>query len=250
MIPSASARRRGSSMTIASLLALHTAAAAAAAPTSASPATPITIAANTVLKRLPADAEALTFRGENAQRTFELSLGRNEAARIGTLQVALTNAVSLLPERSGRQNRRQRNPADRPAGGLARQAHRELDPRAAGSARAGRQQHQGLGGPEATGWIARSTPPTSSGPPSTPRKPASWFRARRTPPFAGWTISRSSRSPRTGRPESMSWLPTTRRRQRSSGWPPSSQCWCVGPASSARWSTSVPIEGPAPASTS
>lgn len=100
MIPSARFSRGllGSLTALGSALALQ---AATAAPALDPPQSAAAQAASpTILKRLPADAEALTFRGENAQRTFRLSLGRNEAARIGVFQIALFNAVSLLPEHS------------------------------------------------------------------------------------------------------------------------------------------------------
>lgn len=54
----------------------------------------------TVLKRLPAGTSELTMRGEYAVRSFTMNFGRSEAARTGVLQLALLNAVSILPERS------------------------------------------------------------------------------------------------------------------------------------------------------
>ena len=53
-----------------------------------------------VLRRLPASAEELTFRGESDGRSFVLQLSRIEAARAKVFQIALLNAVSTLPERS------------------------------------------------------------------------------------------------------------------------------------------------------
>ncbi|MDX7949579.1 cellulose biosynthesis cyclic di-GMP-binding regulatory protein BcsB [Lichenihabitans sp. Uapishka_5] len=82
--------------------------AATAAADGAAPA-PFVIAPRTVaaavpggvlLKRLPAGQDGLTFRGEMASRRFAVALGRSEAARINTFQVALRNTVSLLPEHS------------------------------------------------------------------------------------------------------------------------------------------------------
>lgn len=54
----------------------------------------------TVLKRLPASSNELTMRGEYAVRTFTMNFGRTEAARTAVLQLAVLNAVSILPERS------------------------------------------------------------------------------------------------------------------------------------------------------
>lgn len=54
----------------------------------------------TVLKRLPAGSGELTMRGEYAVRTLTMNFGRTEAARTAVLQLALLNAVSILPERS------------------------------------------------------------------------------------------------------------------------------------------------------
>ena len=94
-------------MAAASILALSAAAAAAesAAPAPfAVPSRAETAAAlptgDTMVKHLPAGRSELTFRGEMASRRFAIVLGRNEAARITTFQVALRNTVSLLPEHS------------------------------------------------------------------------------------------------------------------------------------------------------
>ena len=57
-------------------------------------------AGDTRIKHLPAGRDELRFRGEMASRRFPVVLGRGEAARISTFQVALRNTVSLLPERS------------------------------------------------------------------------------------------------------------------------------------------------------
>ena len=90
----------------ASCLALSVNASRAAAPVAAlqvSPrgaAGPAPVAAPTILKRLPAGNDELTLRGESASRTFTVQLSRTEAARTTTFQIALLNAISLLPERS------------------------------------------------------------------------------------------------------------------------------------------------------
>lgn len=94
-------------MAAASILALSAAAAAAEAPAAAPFAIPSRAESaaalqpgDTIVKHLPAGRSELTFRGELASRRFAIVLGRNEAARIATFQVALRNTVSLLPEHS------------------------------------------------------------------------------------------------------------------------------------------------------
>ena len=94
-------------MAAASILALSAAAAAAESPAPAPFAIPSRAeaasalpAGDTIVKHLPAGRSELTFRGEMASRRFAIVLGRNEAARITTFQVALRNTVSLLPEHS------------------------------------------------------------------------------------------------------------------------------------------------------
>ncbi|WP_131195571.1 cellulose biosynthesis cyclic di-GMP-binding regulatory protein BcsB [Lichenihabitans psoromatis] len=64
------------------------------------PGTPSVDQANAVIKHLPAGRLELMFNGENTTKTWQISLGRLEAARTQTFQLALLNAVSLLPERS------------------------------------------------------------------------------------------------------------------------------------------------------
>ena len=92
-------------MAAASILALSAGTAAAESPTPAPFAIPSRAEAtlpsgDTNVKHLPAGRSELTFRGEMASRRFAIVLGRNEAARITTFQVALRNTVSLLPEHS------------------------------------------------------------------------------------------------------------------------------------------------------
>ena len=52
------------------------------------------------LKRLPAGPDELIFRGENAGGRWSVYLSPGEAARIQTFQLAMLNAVVVLPERS------------------------------------------------------------------------------------------------------------------------------------------------------
>ena len=101
--PALRTRLLGSTVAVAlSLLA----GAAAAQTEAAAPALTITSPHHvrtddgTLLKHLPAGQDELTFRGENASRSFQITMGRTEAARTTALQVALLNAVSVLPDRS------------------------------------------------------------------------------------------------------------------------------------------------------
>lgn len=102
------ARRRGLLLAVSAVALLSgsaTAQPASVAPLQIAPRTQPaqpgeSVAPDTILKRLPAGPEELTFRGEMASRSFTVPLGRSEAARISTLQVAILNTVSLLPERS------------------------------------------------------------------------------------------------------------------------------------------------------
>jgi hypothetical protein len=52
------------------------------------------------LKRLPAGPGELVFRGENASRRWSVFLSPAEAARTQSFQLAMLNAVVVLPERS------------------------------------------------------------------------------------------------------------------------------------------------------
>jgi cellulose synthase operon protein B len=56
--------------------------------------------APTVLKRLPAGRDELTFHGEAASRTWSIALTASEAAHAATFQFGLLNSVVVLPERS------------------------------------------------------------------------------------------------------------------------------------------------------
>lgn len=81
------------SLAAASLLAFWPLSAGAAAPAPGfAPAAPI--------KHLPAGPEELVFRGESAHRSWSVYLGRGEIERTRSFQIALKNAVSVLPERS------------------------------------------------------------------------------------------------------------------------------------------------------
>jgi hypothetical protein len=53
-----------------------------------------------ILKRLPAGKDELTFRGENATRNWTIDLSPSEAAMGSSFQLAMLNAVVVLPERS------------------------------------------------------------------------------------------------------------------------------------------------------
>jgi hypothetical protein len=53
-----------------------------------------------LLKRLPAGKEELVFRGENATRNWTIYLSPSEAAMGSSFQLAMLNAVVVLPERS------------------------------------------------------------------------------------------------------------------------------------------------------
>lgn len=95
----------GSTVAVAAGLSLLAGAAAAQTEPAAqtltiAPAHHARVDDNTLLKHLPAGKDELTFRGENASRTFQITMGRTEAARTTALQVALLNAVSVLPDRS------------------------------------------------------------------------------------------------------------------------------------------------------
>jgi len=57
-------------------------------------------AETTVLKRLPAGHDELVFRGENASRSWLLYLSPAEAERASNFQLAMLNAVVVLPDRS------------------------------------------------------------------------------------------------------------------------------------------------------
>lgn len=72
---------------------------AMAAPATPAPAV-VAPAPALALKHLPAGQEQLTFRGELSHRTFSVYLGRGEVERAKVFQLALKNAVALLPERS------------------------------------------------------------------------------------------------------------------------------------------------------
>lgn len=56
-----------------------------------------------VLKRLAAGHDELTFRGEAMSRVFSISLSRSEAAQIESFQLGLLNAVTILPDLSALQ---------------------------------------------------------------------------------------------------------------------------------------------------
>jgi hypothetical protein len=71
-----------------------------AAPPFAYAETAAGVESGPVLKRLPAGKEELTFRGENATRSWTVVFSRAEVARTAALQIAMLNAVSVLPERS------------------------------------------------------------------------------------------------------------------------------------------------------
>jgi len=53
-----------------------------------------------LLKRLPASRDELIFRGENASRDWPVYLSPAEAARAASFQLAMLNAVVVLPDRS------------------------------------------------------------------------------------------------------------------------------------------------------
>ena len=53
-----------------------------------------------VLKHLPAGHDEMVFRGETAQRSWSVYLGRAEVDHTKAFQLALKNTVLLLPERS------------------------------------------------------------------------------------------------------------------------------------------------------
>ncbi|MGO8833489.1 MAG: cellulose biosynthesis cyclic di-GMP-binding regulatory protein BcsB [Roseiarcus sp.] len=53
-----------------------------------------------LLKRLPASRDELVFRGENASRDWLVYLSPAEAARAASFQLAMLNAVVVLPDRS------------------------------------------------------------------------------------------------------------------------------------------------------
>jgi cellulose synthase operon protein B len=53
-----------------------------------------------LLKRLPASRSELIFRGENASREWLIYLSPAEAARAASFQIAVLNAVVVLPDRS------------------------------------------------------------------------------------------------------------------------------------------------------
>ena len=53
-----------------------------------------------VLKHLPAGRDEMVFRGETAQRSWSVYLGRAEVDHTKAFQLALKNTVLLLPERS------------------------------------------------------------------------------------------------------------------------------------------------------
>ncbi len=87
-----------SSAAVASLMIL-------AATCSAGAATPSSslfdqTAQPSVLKHLPAGHDELVFRGETAQRSWSVYLGRSEVDHTKAFQLALKNTVLLLPERS------------------------------------------------------------------------------------------------------------------------------------------------------
>ncbi len=52
------------------------------------------------LKHLPAGHDELVFRGESARRSWSVFIGRGEIERTRIFQVALKNAVALMPDRS------------------------------------------------------------------------------------------------------------------------------------------------------
>lgn len=61
---------------------------------------PFGMARGSILKRLPAGRDELTFRGENTWRSFTVNLSREEIDQTKIFQIGLRNTVSLLPERS------------------------------------------------------------------------------------------------------------------------------------------------------
>lgn len=54
----------------------------------------------TVLKHLPAGHDELVFRGESAHRSWSVLIGRGEIERTKVFQIALKNAIALMPDRS------------------------------------------------------------------------------------------------------------------------------------------------------
>lgn len=52
------------------------------------------------LKHLPAGHDELVFRGESAHRSWSVFIGRGEIERTRAFQLALKNAVALMPDRS------------------------------------------------------------------------------------------------------------------------------------------------------
>ena len=62
--------------------------------------TTVAPAETAVLKHLPAGQTELVFRGEAASRRFQVQLSRSEADRASAMQLALVNAVAVLPDRS------------------------------------------------------------------------------------------------------------------------------------------------------
>ncbi|MGI4765320.1 MAG: cellulose biosynthesis cyclic di-GMP-binding regulatory protein BcsB [Janthinobacterium lividum] len=59
-----------------------------------------TVPGKLLLKRLPADRNGLTFRGESDNHSYAVFMTRQEADKVGEFQLSLTNAVSAQPDRS------------------------------------------------------------------------------------------------------------------------------------------------------
>ena len=73
---------------------------AIAAPQAHDAALPAATPDTSTLKHLPAGRDELIFRGENTSRRWSVYLSRSEADRASAMQLALLNAVSVLPDRS------------------------------------------------------------------------------------------------------------------------------------------------------
>lgn len=91
--------------TLAALLALATVVAPRSARSQGGPLGNVHVAGpavanEVILKRMPADRDGLTFRGESASRSFAVFMTRQEADKIGEFRLTLVNAISVLPERS------------------------------------------------------------------------------------------------------------------------------------------------------
>ncbi len=66
----------------------------------AEPAGAVQSAPAPTLKRLPAGRDELVFHGESSTRIWPVYLSQTEASHAASLQLALLNAVVVLPERS------------------------------------------------------------------------------------------------------------------------------------------------------